>query len=298
MTKTRSERAAPVRLGASDRVAIIAGSGRLPIDVAESLKSVGHTPLLILAEGEVDAASPLRDYPNEALELGKFPTLPAVFARHGITHLVLAGGISKRPRLRDVTINLALIRNMPAVLSALARGDDGLLSIFIRLLERYGVKVVGAHELVPDLLAAEGPMTRARPAKGDERDLQAALQAARAIGALDVGQAAVSIGGRVVALEGIEGTDGMLERVAGLRSHGRLAGKSRGVLVKCAKPGQELRADLPAIGPQTVDGAHRAGLAGIGVEAGLSLVLDHAAMVERADALGLFVVGLPGRARS
>ena len=142
---------------------------------------------------------------------------------------------------------------------------------------------------MPDLLAAEGPLTKAQPRKSDRRDIDAAYAAAKAIGALDIGQAAVAIGGRVIALEGVEGTDGLLERVQQLRGHGRLAGRTRGVLVKCAKPGQELRADLPSIGPQTVEAAHAAGLAGIGVEAGRSLVLDGAAVIARADALGLFV---------
>jgi DUF1009 family protein len=95
-----------------------------------------------------------------------------------------------------------------------------------------------------------------------------------------------------VALEGIEGTDGLLERVAGLRGHGRLAGASGGVLVKCAKPGQELRADLPTIGLHTVEAVHRAGLVGIGVEAERALILDQRRLIERADELGIFVIGL------
>ena len=116
---------------------------------------------------------------------------------------------------------------------------------------------------------------------------------AKAIGALDIGQAAIAIGGRAIALEGVEGTHGLLERTLELRGHGRLAGKTRGVLVKCAKPGQELRADLPSIGPQTVEAAHAAGLAGIAVEAGRSLILEGPVVLARANALGLFVYGLP-----
>jgi DUF1009 family protein len=103
----------------------------------------------------------------------------------------------------------------------------------------------------------------------------------------------VAIGGRAIALEGIEGTDAMLERVRSLRDHGRLAGKRRGVLVKCSKPGQEARTDLPSIGPRTVEEAHAAGLAGIAVEAGSSLVLNGPEMIHKADALGLFIIGLP-----
>ena len=125
------------------------------------------------------------------------------------------------------------------------------------------------------------------------RDIEAAHAAAKAIGALDIGQAAIAIGGRTIALEGVEGTHGLLERTLELRGHGRLAGKTRGVLVKCAKPGQELRADLPSIGPQTVEAAHAAGLAGIAVEAGRSLILEGPVVLARANALGLFVYGLP-----
>ena len=168
-----------------------------------------------------------------------------------------------------------------------------MLRALAAAVEALGVKVVGAHQIAPDLLASEGPMTSTAPQKPDWRDIDAAAAAARAIGVLDIGQGAVAIGGRAIALEGVEGTDGMLERVRELRSHGRLAGKKRGVLVKCAKPGQELRMDLPSIGPDTVTMAHAAGLAGIGVEADRSLVLDMANVIGEADRLGLFVIGLP-----
>jgi DUF1009 family protein len=181
------------------------------------------------------------------------------------------------------------------VISALARGDDGLLKVVVRGLEARGFTVLGAHQIVPDLTTSEGSLTRTVPGKADWRDIEAAREAAVAIGALDIGQGAVAIGGRAIALEGIEGTDGLLERVKALRGHGRLAGKTGGVLVKCAKPEQELRVDLPSIGLQTVEGAHAAGLAGIAVEAGRSLILDSAAVIARADALGLFVYGLPPR---
>lgn len=280
-------------LGRNDRVCIVAGSGRLPVNIARSLAAGGHEPFIVMVEGEADRNSALSTFENEDLKVGEFARLPQIMAAHRITHMVLAGGVARRPAWREIPITLALLRLLPRVIAAFARGDDGLLRILVQGIEQHGVRVVGVQDIVPDLLAPEGPMTRTRPRKGDQADIDAALAAARALGALDIGQGAVAIGGRVIALEGIEGTDGLLERVRSLRGHGRLAGKQRGVLVKCAKPGQELRVDLPTIGPATVLAAHAAGLAGIGVEAGKSLVLDIAAMVERADALGLFVVGLP-----
>jgi UDP-2,3-diacylglucosamine hydrolase len=291
---TKIETAGRNPLGPADKVGIVAGSGLLPLDLAQRLTEAGKRPFIVIMKGEADLSA-LASYEHEELELENFAALARLLKRHGVTHAVMAGGIGRRPQIGRLRPSLALLALLPKALAALARGDDGVLRSLAGTVEAAGIRIVGAHQLVPDLLAREGPMTRIAPRKTDWRDLDSALAAARAIGALDIGQGAVSIGGRAIALEGIEGTDGMLERVASLRTHGRLAGKTRGVLVKCAKPGQELRLDLPAIGPATIDAAHRAGLAGIGVEAQRSLVLDYAAMVERADALGLFVVGLAGK---
>jgi DUF1009 family protein len=275
------------------RVGIIAGGGSLPIEVAAGVAETGHTPVIILVEGEADPQSALATYEHESLALEDIGSLAALLRRRRISHLVLAGEIKRRPRLVDLRLNLGLLAVIPSVAMALARGDDGLLKILTRGLEARGIKVVGAHEVVPRLVATEGALARAVPKKSDWRDIDAAYAAAKAIGALDIGQAAIAIGGRVIALEGVEGTAGLLERTGLLRGHGRLAGKTRGVLVKCAKPGQELRADLPSIGPQTVEAAHAAGLAGIAVEAGRSLILEGPVVVARANALGLFVIGLP-----
>ncbi|TIN94541.1 MAG: DUF1009 domain-containing protein [Mesorhizobium sp.] len=275
------------------KVGIIAGGGTLPVEVAAGLAEAGHPPIIILVDGQADRQSDLTIYEHESLALEDIGSLAALLRRRRITHLVLAGEIRRRPRLVDMRPSLGLLALIPSVAMALARGDDGLLKILTRGLEARGVKVVGAHEVVSRLVAAEGPLTKAVPRKSDWRDIEAARTAAKAIGALDIGQAAIAIGGRAIALEGVEGTHGLLERTQQLRGHGRLAGKTRGVLVKCAKPGQELRADLPSIGPRTVEAAHAAGLAGIAVEAGHSLILEGPIVLARANALGLFVFGLP-----
>jgi DUF1009 family protein len=288
MTATETGR---LQLQSGDRIAIVAGSGRLPLDLAEALAARGQRPFVVVVRDE--ASSELASYDHEELTVENFAGLAPLLRRRGITHAVFAGGISRRPKLSALKPSLALLRLLPRALAALGKGDDGMLRALAAAVEAQGVKVVGAHQIAPDLLASHGPMTAAAPQKSDWRDIGAAAAAARAIGALDIGQAAVAIGGRAIALEGVEGTDGLLERVKELRSHGRLAGKKRGVLVKCAKPGQELRMDLPSIGPGTVTAAHAAGLAGIGVEAERSLVLDLANVIDEADRLGLFVVGLP-----
>jgi UDP-2,3-diacylglucosamine hydrolase len=288
----QAEARPPLVLKRTDRVAIVAGSGLLPLNIARGLVEAGHRPFLVVVEGEADGDFAADGFDHYVIRLEEIGDLAAVLKRNRATHVVLAGGISRRPALRRLKPSLGLLSIVRSVLKGAVGGDNRVLSLLVAHLERQGMKVVGAHELVPDLLAALGPLTRHRPTQAEEADLAAAFAAAKAIGALDIGQAAVAIGRRVVALEGIEGTDGLLDRVAGLRGHGRLAGRTGGVLVKCAKPGQELRADLPTIGPQTVEAAHRAGLSGIGVEAERSLILDQRLVIERADALGLFVIGL------
>lgn len=289
---TNSEARTLLRQG--DRAGLIAGAGTLPADVAAALAQSGFPPFVIIVEGDGEPTERLKAYPHRLMPVEQFASFLPTMQAAGVTHAVMAGAVTRRPKLGSVPWGIRHLRLLPRAARALRRGDDGLLKEIVRYAEEHGVKIVGPQELVPDLVAREGALTRAKPSAADGLDIEAALAAARALGRLDAGQAAVAIGGRVVALEGVEGTDAMLARVASLRSHPRLAGRKRGVLVKCAKPNQELRMDLPAIGPATVRAAHDAGLAGIGVEAGRSFVLEQAETVALAERLGLFVVGLPG----
>ncbi|WP_295812797.1 UDP-2,3-diacylglucosamine diphosphatase LpxI [uncultured Nitratireductor sp.] len=276
------------------RVAVVAGSGGLPRDVVRSLVKNGHRPLVVAMEGEADwlAGEDRQHFDLWSAPVERLALFLPKLKREGVTHLVLAGGVSRRPPIRKIRLGWDVFRALPKLLAAYARGDDGLLRTVIALIEAKGIRVLGAHEIVPELLAPEGAMTRVKPGADDHRNLAAAYEAARMIGALDIGQAAIAVGGRAVALEGIEGTAGLLERMREMRGHGRLAGQTGGVLVKCVKPNQEERADLPTIGPDTIDAAHAAGLSGVGIEAERSLIVDYAETVERADAHGLFVVGL------
>lgn len=289
-TTTRNSTGGAGRLPADARVGIIAGSGRLPVDVAAALARSGRPPFILLVAGEAEEKD-FADFEGVSATLEDPAAAIALLKRNGVGHVVLAGGIARRPSLRRIRWRPGMLRMLPVALRALAKGDDALLRAVIHYLETSGLHVVGSQEIVPDLLARDGAMGRHAPARADHADIEAALAGARAIGALDIGQAAIAVAGRVVALEGIEGTAGLLERMKELRGHGRLAGKAGGVLVKCVKPDQDERADLPSIGPSTIEAAHRAGLRGVAVEAGCSFVLDSARTIADADRLGLFVYG-------
>lgn len=280
------------RLPTGSLVAIVAGEGQLPLDVASQLAAEAARIFVVLCGRPEHTKPELLAFDHQALPLEEALDLVPLLKRRGVTHAVLAGAIVRRPRWIALRPKWRLAGMALTAIRTLRRGDDGLLSFIVRYFERFGIEVLGAHELVPDLLAHAGLMTKAAPTAADRRDLAIAQKAATALGALDIGQATVAIGGRVVAVEGIEGTDGLLERVADLRSHGRLASAKRGVLVKFAKPQQELRADLPTIGPETVAMAVTAGLAGIGLEPERSLILDKRRTIEAADRAGLFIVGL------
>ncbi|MEK9662093.1 MAG: UDP-2,3-diacylglucosamine diphosphatase LpxI, partial [Alphaproteobacteria bacterium] len=203
----------------------------------------------------------------------------------GVTDIVMAGPVA-RPSLRELRPDARAARFLAR--GFMTRGDDGLLGAIVRNLEEEeGFRVVGADSILTGLRAAAGPFGRHAPDAAAERDIARGVVVMCQIGALDIGQAVVVRAGVVLGVEAAEGTAGLLARMQPFRQAERC-----GVLVKLAKPGQERRADLPTIGPDTVDAAAAAGLAGIAVMAGATLVLDRAAIVAQADAADLFVCGI------
>ena len=198
------------------------------------------------------------------------------------------------PVLKSLKMKLdwGAISSIPRAMAMLLGGDDTLLSGLIKLFEDHNIEVVGAHEVAPQLLAGSGPIAGRKPRKKDMGNIELAAAACRALGELDIGQAAIAEASRVIAVEGVEGTDGLLQRVAQLRENGRMppVGKN-GVLVKMVKPGQDHRADLPAIGPQTVLEVKCAGLCGIAVDAGKSLILQRQETLKLANANKIYIYG-------
>jgi DUF1009 family protein len=169
-----------------------------------------------------------------------------------------------------------------------------LVEAATRRFYRDGFRMVGIKDVAPDLLMPEGCISRAWPSDTGKTDIERGRAVLTALGPFDIGQAAVVIDGHVVAVEDIEGTDALLARVARLREEGRIrAATGRGVLVKVPKSGQDLRFDLPTIGPRTLEGVAAAGLAGIAVVAGNTIAAEPQAMIALADAKYLFVIGLP-----
>lgn len=269
---------------------IIAGAGSFPLALARAATAQGRPVYGLLLKGI--AGPDLEAYPHVWVGIGRFGSILKAARKAGCRDLVLIGSLV-RPNLWTTVPDIGALKVLPDVVKLYRGGDDHLLRGIAGLFEREGFRLLAAQDVAPELLMPAGVLGRHAPTEADRVDIDVALAAMAALGPYDVGQGVVIGGRRIVAVEGAEGTDGMLERCRTMRDGGPLKWPpGTGLLVKAPKPGQDRRIDMPAIGPETVERAAAAGLRGVAVPAGSALVVDMEDVVRRADALGLFVVGL------
>lgn len=272
-------------------LAVIAGGGAVPAVVARAAEAAGRPVVVLAVTGEADAS--VEAFRHHWVRWGEIGRLFDLLTREKAGDIVICGAVN-RPDFSAIRVDLGAVLSLPKILSLMVGGDDAVLKNVVRFFEDRGYRVVGAHQIAPELVGGDGTLGRVTPSADAETDILKGMEASQTLGRLDIGQAAVAISGRVVAVEGIEGTDELLARVADLKRRGRLkAGQRQGVLVKAAKPQQDLRVDLPTIGPRTIDAVAAAGLAGIVVEAGRVMIVDRAATIAAADKAKLFVVVRP-----
>jgi hypothetical protein len=265
------------------RLGIIAGAGSLPRLIADACLR-RNTPFYVLALKGQAQSDALQDLPHDWIDLGATDRGISMLKSHGVDTLVLAGGV-RRPTLMEIKPDLRTIKVFMR-LGGGAFGDDSLLQIIRGELEGEGFTLIGAHDIAPELLTPAGILTKKTPGTADKSDIAHGITVTRTLGQVDVGQAAVIQNGLTLAVEAIEGTDALLIRAKSLKRKG-----GGGVLVKTCKPQQDKRLDLPTIGPRTVARAAEAGLNGIAVEAGASLIVERAETIAAADKLGLFIHG-------
>src|SRR5919109_1239508 len=234
-------------------VGVIAGGGAMPFAVADSLSQRGIAPVVFALSGACDPDRVGR-FRHHWISVGQLGRATKLFRSEGCRDLIFIGTLL-RPALSEIRLDWGTIRALGGVWAAFRGGDDHLLSGIGRILEQDGFRMVGVRDVAPDVLMPEGNMARAVPDSTDIADIAKGREVLGALGPFDIGQAVVVIDGHVVAVEDIEGTDGLLARVARLREHGRIRNPAkRGVLVKAPKSGQDLRYDLPTAGPRTVEG--------------------------------------------
>jgi DUF1009 family protein len=271
------------------KLGIIAGAGEIPLLLAEDCTQTGRPFFVIGLQGLADQH--IDRYPHRWLGIGEIGGMVASLKRENCVELTFAGRI-KRPEWSSIKLDTRGTMLLPRVVEAARRGDDAIVRVFVAAFERDGFRVVGPDQLLNDLVAPNGPWGQITPTPRDLNDIRRAAAVLHALSPFDVGQGCIVCEGAVLAIEAAQGTDAMLREVSALPESRRGSPSARrGVLVKMPKINQERRADLPGLGPETIEGVSAAGLAGIAVEAGGALVVGRRRVVGEADARGLFVMG-------
>ena len=278
--------------GSKAVVGILAGGGSLPREIADVLHAEGQNPVIVGLEGEVRP----RDFAGHDFTLvnwGRIGQLLRTFKQKGVTDLVIVGSVT-RPDLRAIRTDVGFWWNLPRIFRIVAAGgDDSVLRRVVGFFESHGFVVRGPADVAPALLIGEGAYGKVAMSAASKRDFEIGREIVARLAPFDVGQAVVVANGAVLAIEGAEGTDAMLKRIVERQDSAR-----GGVLVKWPKPGQELRVDMPAIGPNTVAGVVAAGLRGIAVQAGATLAAQRGDTSDAADAAQVFIAGLEAGAAS
>lgn len=268
------------------RVAIVAGTGALPLILVHALEAAGEAPVLAEVEGHPVEGAGARTVERFRIER----LVPFLDRLHelGVGRVVFAGAVH-RPRLDPAQFDPRTAALVPRLLAAMQGGDDATLRAVIAIFEEAGLEVVGATDVAPELVPAAGVLSAVQPTDADIADAERAAAIVAALGGVDVGQGAVVAQGLCLAVEALPGTDAMLSGLAAMPDMRPDPAGARGVLYKAPKPLQERRIDLPAIGPDTIRAAAAAGLGGVAIEAGGVMLLDRAAVVQAADELALFL---------
>jgi hypothetical protein len=276
-----------------DPVAIICGGGSFPSAVAEAIVRRGRRPVMFGIKGWADPSVVERQAHHWIAlgQVGRFFRL----AKAERCRDVLFIGTVLRPPLSQIRLDWLTLRLLPGALGHFRGGDDRLLSGLAGIIERHGFRVIGLDDIAPEIFVPDGALGRHQPSDRDRADIARAMAVIATLGPYDIGQAVAVADNNVLAVEAAEGTDNLLLRIAELRRQGRIAApRGRGVLVKAPKPGQDRRFDLPSIGPRTIENAAQAGLAGVAVAAGSTIIAEAAVTIAAADRANIFFAGVSG----
>ncbi len=267
------------------KLGLLAGNGRFPFLVLEAARSLGHDITIIAVKEEADAdleaaaAAPV-PVPIHRVSLGHLGTCLQILQQAGVTHAVMAGQV-KHTKIFGVVPDLTF---MGLLTRLTARNTDALIGAVADVMRERGIELIDSTALLTPLLAAAGVMTARPPTEAETASLTFGYRMADAIAGLDIGQTIAVKHSAVVAVEAMEGTDAVIARAADLAGAGVL-------IVKVAKPRQDMRFDVPVVGIPTIQAMARAGASVLSLDAGKALMFDKAKMVAAADAAGIAIVG-------
>ena len=269
------------------KLGILAGDGNLPIDLIKACVENKRPFFVIALSGFGDVhklkAAGAKDICD--IRVGAAGKILKTLGEKNVEEVVIAGKVI-RPSLKDIRPDLKAAKIIAKVTTK-ALGDDGLLGLIVSEVEKEGFKIVGAHDVLDTLICGEGLLGKKKPDAQAQIDIRRGFEVAKVLGGLDVGQSVIVQQGIVLGVEGIEGTDALIKRCAALHKKG-----DGGVLIKCKKPTQDTRIDLPTIGVETVEVAAASNLRGIAIEAGGTIFLEKEQAIKKANELGIFLIGV------
>ena len=274
----------PPAAAGQEIIGLIAGNGRFPLLFAREARERGLRIAAVAHRGETDEALEGEVDDLVWVRVGQLGKLIRSLRRAGVTRAVMAGGIDKVRSLAAIRPDLRGILFLRRAFAAGGHGDDSLLRALADELEGEGIHIVASTTFLESLIATPGRLAGPRPSSQALQDIRTGCRVLTALGAADVGQSVAVERGVVLAIEAVEGTDEAVRRA------GRL-GRGGFVVVKTAKRGQDMRFDVPAVGPGTIATMVEAGASVLAIESGATLLLDRARLVEAADAAGIAVLG-------
>jgi len=268
------------------KLGIIAGMGELPRALIDACESSGRAFFVLAVEEACEEETVIRAHGQYAwIRLGAIGKALDLLRKQGVEELVMAGRVN-RPKISALRPDLKATKLLAKLGSNILTGDNQVLSGIVQFLEEEGFRIIGAEQVVKDIITPEGLIGSIYPDKRAQADIEFGARIATDIGKLDIGQAVIIQNQQVLGIEAVEGTDALIKRCALLKNEDK-----GGVLVKVKKPQQEGRVDLPTIGIPTIDNVAEAGFSGIALQAGASLILNRREVARRADQLGIFIIG-------
>lgn len=267
------------------KLGIIAGGGTLPKTLINYCIQ-NKIPYFVLAvSGNASESDFSADIPHLFIRIGQAGTGLKHLKEEKVQDIIMIGTI-RRPTLADLVPDLRTAAFFSKI-GLKSLGDDGILRALIKEIENEKMKVLGIHEIMPELLLPSGVLTSQKPDKQALADIKRGIQAAIKLGELDIGQSVVVQQGLVLGLEGIEGTDELIKRCGTYKRKG-----DGPVLVKLRKTTQDMRVDLPTIGVKTIENAHQSGLRGLAVHAENALIADKENVIKLANKYKMFLIGI------
>ena len=274
-------------------LAIVAGSGALPLQLAEHCQSIGRSYKIIRFNGtQLDWAS---NHPVISAEFEKPKSLFSAIRKAGCEQIVFAGAI-QRPKLNPLKFDLAFLKFAPTLIPALKKGDDTTLRMIASLFESEGFEIISAHQILERLIISKGILTIIHPSSGSQLDIERGFSILKIIAEADIGQACIVGQGLCLGIETVQGSDYLISNVGTTKDNylENIKGYN-GVFIKAPKFCQDTRLDIPTIGPVTIQSVYDAGLSGIALKENSVQILEREACVMLANDLGLFIISVPDK---